>query len=154
MSVIVGKVEFQVSPMDLKICIDVFGTMAHPPLHTLPAWSALQRTILSAHLPFVRTNVSTHCWNRYFLTDCCSHDWRGWMVSPLTPQPSSPKLTPLSEGPQRKWARLGLINQCGAMTRAQLVLCLPRPLWPLLPTSRCRPSLTKPGPDQMELISN
>lgn len=25
---------------------------------------------------------------------------------------------------------------------------------PLLPTSRCRPTLTKPGPDQMELISN
>lgn len=24
----------------------------------------------------------------------------------------------------------------------------------LLPTSRCRPALTKPGPDQMELISN
>lgn len=37
MSVIVGKVEFQVTTVDLKICIDVLGTMAHPPLHTLPA---------------------------------------------------------------------------------------------------------------------
>lgn len=58
-------------------------------------------------------------------------------------------------GPQREWARLALIYPRGAVTRAQLALCLPGGLSVtrlLLPSPPSR--ATKPGPNQMELISN
>lgn len=41
--------------------------------------------------------------------------------------PPPPLNGPRVCGPQREWARLGLIYPRGAVTRAQLALCPPRP---------------------------
>lgn len=76
------------------------------------------------------------------------------MVSPLTPQPPSPKLTPCLRASKRMGTAGSDLSTRGRDKGTVGPLSPQALVASLLPTSRCRPALTKPGPDQMELISN